>query len=86
VGFHSSHSICDALTVVAVGGCQLTDLSPVSPSARRYRCDCGGMLEYIRHISISGRLELYLYPTISIGEASCPPSHVSLYIHSQDLG
>jgi len=33
VGFHSSHSICGALTVVTAGGCQLVDFSPVSPSA-----------------------------------------------------
>jgi len=33
VGFHSSHSICDALTVVTAGGCQLFDFSPVSPYA-----------------------------------------------------
>ena len=38
------------------------------------------LLEYIRDISILGRLELYLYPTISIGEAHFPPSHVPLYI------
>ena len=34
------------------------------------------LLEYIKNIFMLSRLELYLYPTISVGEASCPPSHV----------
>ena len=38
------------------------------------------LLEYIKNIFMLGRLELYLYPTISIGEAHFPPSHVPLYI------
>ena len=55
---------------------------PLQPQhlRRTDRCDCGGMLEYIRDISILGRLGLYPYPTRSVGEASCPPSHVPLYI------
>ena len=44
------------------------------------------VLEYIRDISIYGRLGLYLYPTIFVGEASCPPSHVPLYIQPQGSG
>jgi hypothetical protein len=47
---------------------------------------CSRLLEYIRDISILGRLGLYLYPTRSVGEASCPPSHVPLYIQSQGSG
>ena len=35
---------------------------------------------YIWDISILGRLGLYPYPTISVGEAHCPSSHVPLYI------
>jgi len=48
---------------------------------RRSCCYCGGMLEYIRGISIFGRLELYPYHTISVEEAPYPPSHVP-YIFS----
>jgi hypothetical protein len=38
------------------------------------------LLKYIRDISIVGGLGLYPYPTISVGEAPYPPSHVPLYI------
>jgi hypothetical protein len=41
------------------------------PQYSRY--DCGRILEYIRDISILGRLGLYLYPTISVGETPYPP-------------
>ena len=44
------------------------------------------VLEYIRDISILGRLWLYPYPTRSVGEAPCPPSHVPLYIQPQGSG
>jgi len=80
VGFHSSLSIRGALTIVTREGISLP-ISLQSHRLRRSRCDCGGMLEYIRHISILGRLGSYPYPTISIGEAPCPLSHV-LYIFS----
>jgi len=44
------------------------------------------VLEYISDISTLVRLGLYPYPTRSVGEASCPPSHVPLYIQPQGSG
>ena len=68
-----------ALTVVTAGDVSLPT-SLQSHRLRRSRCDCGGMFEYVRDISILGRLGLYLYLSISVVEAPDPPSHVALYI------